>query len=198
MRNGIRKNIEGTNQNIYSGFSLSPKQTIITGGIFTMGNDIGLYDKQGNELATIDPKTGEIKIQKGYENKVNLKINFNSHIPVIELRDKVTNSTLFQIVIPIEAITQIQMNQDAPTYEQLHLTQGNFGEFNDGYCIKNDKNDCIIYTNNAGAIYIPGVYASSLIGEYSFDTSNKKVNFIVKDQSNKAITTLTLQIKPSK
>ncbi|MEI8009101.1 MAG: hypothetical protein WCI00_07125 [bacterium] len=64
MRNGIRKNIEGTNQNAYSGFSLSPKQTIITGGIFTMGNDIGMYDTQGNEIATINPKTGEIKISK--------------------------------------------------------------------------------------------------------------------------------------
>jgi len=27
-----------------------------------MGNDVGLYDNQGNELATINPKTGEIKI----------------------------------------------------------------------------------------------------------------------------------------
>jgi hypothetical protein len=29
-----------------------------------MGNDIGLYDTQGNEIATIDPKTGEIKISQ--------------------------------------------------------------------------------------------------------------------------------------
>ncbi|HBB03414.1 TPA: hypothetical protein DCZ39_00710 [Patescibacteria group bacterium] len=64
MRNGIRKNIDGSNQGSGGGFTLSPKQTIITGGIFTMGNDIGLYDNQGNEIATIDPKTGEIKISK--------------------------------------------------------------------------------------------------------------------------------------
>jgi len=29
-----------------------------------MGNDIGLYDSLGNEIATIDPKTGEIKINQ--------------------------------------------------------------------------------------------------------------------------------------
>ncbi|MEI7918860.1 MAG: hypothetical protein WCH65_01235 [bacterium] len=62
LRNGTRKNIDGSNQNSYGGFSLAPKQTLITGGIFTMGNTIGLYDNQGKEIATIDPKTGELKI----------------------------------------------------------------------------------------------------------------------------------------
>ena len=60
LRNGIRKDIQGSAQNTEGGFSLSPQQTIITGGIFTLGNDIGLYDAQGNELASIDPDTGEI------------------------------------------------------------------------------------------------------------------------------------------
>lgn len=198
LRNGIRKNIEWTNQNAYSGFSLSPKQTIITGGIFTMGNDIGLYDKQGNELATIDPKTGEIKIKQAYTNKVKLQVNFSSHIPVVELVDTVNHITLFQIVLPIEGISNIQMNQSKPNYEQLHLTEWSFGDFNNGYCIKNNKNDCILYTNNAGAIYIPGTYANALLGEYNFDTTNKKVNFIVKDEANTAITTLTLQVKEGK
>jgi|GEM_PF-1831358 len=33
------------------------------------------------------------------------------------------------------------------------------------------------------------------MGEYVFDTVNKVSKFIIKDQSNKAISTLTLQIK---
>ena len=198
LRNGIRKNIEGTNQNAYSGFSLSPKQTIITGGIFTMGNDIGMYDTQGNEIATINPKTGEIKISKWYENTVKIHLSLSTHIPVVELRDITKNITLFQIVLPIEAITNIEMNQGEPNYQELHLTDGQFGNFNGGYCIKNNKDDCIIYTNSVWAIYIPGIYASSLGGEYIFDTTKQKAEFIVKDQVNSAITTLTLQIKASK
>lgn len=90
------------------------------------------------------------------------------------------------------------MNQGKPNYEQLLLQNQQFGDFNNGYCIKNNKNDCIIYTNNAGAIYIPGIYANSLIGEYMFDTAQKKAKYIIKDQANKTISTMTLQVKTNK
>lgn len=90
------------------------------------------------------------------------------------------------------------MDTGKPEYEQLQLPDGQFGDFSNGYCIKNIKNDCILYTNNVGAIYIPGIYANSLVGEYIFDTISKNTKFIIKDQSDKAITTLTLQIKPAK
>jgi len=163
-----------------------------------MGDDIGLYDTQGNEIATIDPKTGEIKINQGYTNKIKIEVNFRSHIPVIELIDILTNTVLFQIVLPIEAITNIEMNEGKPNYELLRLTQGQFGDFDGGYCVKNNKNDCILYTSNVGSIYIPGIYASALAGEYIFDATSKKASFIVKDQSNKAIVTLTVQIRENK
>ena len=153
LRNSVRSAISGTNQNEYGGFGLSPKQTIITGGIFTIGNTIGLFDNQGHEIGTVDPKTGEIKIDPAYQNTVHIYLNFALHIPVVELRDSITNTTLFQIVLPVEAITDIQMNGN--TYEQLKLEGDQFGTFNGGYCIKNTTNDCIFYLNNAGAMYIP-------------------------------------------
>lgn len=114
-----------------------------------MGNDIGLYDTQGNEIAILDPETGEITINQGYENKVAIHLSFSTHIPVIELRDIVNNITLFQIVLPVESITNIEMNEGKPNYEQLLLQDQIFGAFNNGYCIKNNINDCILYTNNA-------------------------------------------------
>ncbi|MCX6825442.1 MAG: VCBS repeat-containing protein [candidate division SR1 bacterium] len=197
LRNGIRSNISGSNQNTYGGFDLSPKQTIITGGIFTMGDDIGLYDNQNNEIATINSKTNEIKIKAGFENKFKINLSFTTHIPVVEVIDTIHNVTLFQIVLPIQSISNIEMNQGKPNYEELQLTDGQFGDFNNGYCVKNIKNDCIVYTNKAGAIYIPGIYANSLVGQYVFDTTTKNTKFIVKDQSNQAITTFTVQIKPS-
>jgi hypothetical protein len=196
LRNGIRKNMDWTEANQYSWFGLLPKQTIITGGIFTIGNDIGLYDTKGNELATIDPKTGEIQINQGYKNTVKLRINLNSHIPVVELVDIARNVALFQIVLPLEGVT-IQMDWKSPYYEQIHLTEGDFGDFDNGYCIKNINNECILYTNNAWAIYIPGEYASSLAGEYLFDTTIQKPKFIIKDQSGNSITTLILQFRAS-
>ena len=126
LRNSVRTNLEGTNQNAYGGFELSPNQTIITGGIFTRGNEIGLYDNQGNEIAKLDPKTGEITITPSYKNKIQLHLSVTTHIPVIELRDISNNITLFQLVLPIESITDIHMHQNKPQYEQLLLDGENF------------------------------------------------------------------------
>lgn len=147
LRNNMRQNIEGSNQNEYGGFNLFPGQTIITGGIFTIGNDIGLYDSLGNEIAIMNPETGEITLKK---DTIEIQLNFDSHIPIVELKDITNNITLFQIVLPIKNITDIRMAQNTPTYQQIQLPDSGFGTFNNGYCIKNTKNDCILYTNNQG------------------------------------------------
>jgi len=195
LRNNMRKNIEWSNQNNYGGFDLSPKQTIITWGIFTIGNDVGLFDNQGNEIAKLDPDTGEITINSGYENKIQIHLSLTTHIPVIELKDTINNITLFQIVLPVESITDTQIYQNQLQYEQIVLEWDNFGIFNGGYCIKNIKNDCITYTNKGWSIYIPGIYASSLRGTYKFDTENKKTTFTIKEQSGNDIASFTLKIK---
>lgn len=90
------------------------------------------------------------------------------------------------------------MNQGKPNYEQALLQEGQFGNFDGGYCIKDNTNNCIAYSNTQGAIYIPGSYASSLAGEYAFDAASKKTKFIIKDPSNQAIVTFTVNVKPSK
>jgi len=53
------------------------------------------------------------------------------------------------MVLPIAAISNIEMNEGKPNYEQIVLSDGQFGDFNGGYCIKNNKNDCVVYTNQA-------------------------------------------------
>lgn len=196
LRNGIWQNIEGSNQNTYGGFDLSPKQTYITWGIFTLWKEIGFYDKQGNEIATIDPDTGELKIKQEYENKIKTYLTFTTHIPVVELRDIQNNITLFQIILPMEAIKSIEMKNN--NYQQIALWQGQFWDFDGGYCIKNLNNDCVLYTNPQGAIYIPGIYANSLIGAYTFDKQNKNITFIIKDQSDNPIADIFVQIKQNK
>ncbi len=195
LRNGLRNDIKGSKQNDLWWFSLSPKQTIITGGIFTIGNDIGLYNNQGKEIATINKQTNEIHINPWFENTIKTNVSFTAHIPIIEIKDITTNTVVFQIILPIETISKIQLHQGKPEYEILQLKDKEFGDFTNGYCIKNKANECIIYTNNKGAIYIPGIYTSSLKGEYIFDKPTEKTTLVIKDQSNKAIATLVLQIK---
>lgn len=89
------------------------------------------------------------------------------------------------------------MDQGEPQYEQLLLQDQQFGVFNGGYCIKNSKNDCILYTSTKGSIYIPGVYASALAGAYAFDKDSGKTTFTIKDQSDMPIVTITIKVKPT-
>lgn len=69
----------------------------------------------------------------------------SSHIPMIEIKEQ--EKILFKVVLPIKNITEITLHTGKPYYEKVLLNDKNFGAFADGYCIKNQKSECIIYTN---------------------------------------------------
>lgn len=196
LRNGVRKDIEWSNQNTAGWFALSPTTTIITGGIFTIGNTIGLYNTSGKEIGTINPDTGEISIYTTYQDTIRTALNMSSHIPVIEIKEG--EKILFKVILPIKSITDSTLHTGKPYYEKVLLNDKQFGSFADGYCIKNQKNECILYTNTQGAIYIPGTYAYQLFGSYIFDKKSQQPQFIINDQNGTPIITLTLQIQSDK
>jgi hypothetical protein len=70
-----------------------------------------------------------------------------------------------------------------------------FGDFNGGYCIQNSSDDCIIYTNQAGTIYIPEDYTNLLVGEYGFDDTNEETIFTIKEETGVPIVTITVKIQ---
>ena len=91
-----------------------------------MGDTIGLFDAQGNQVATVNPKSGEISIDTAYQKQMKLSVNFSSHIPVVEIKDSKLNQTIFQIVLPVEKITNIKLLQGKPNYQQITLEDQSF------------------------------------------------------------------------
>jgi hypothetical protein len=86
-----------------------------------MGNQIGVYDNQGNQIANIDPDTGKIKLETAFLNSAKIDLNFKSNTPIIEIKNISNNYTLFQIIMPIEKIIDIQINKTLTQYKQILL-----------------------------------------------------------------------------
>jgi len=197
LRNNIwTQLLSGTNANKYGWFSLSPKQTVITWWVFKIWKTIWLYSPEWNEIWSLNPDNWEIKIDSKYSSYIKLNLDFALHIPTIKIIDTNKNQTLFWIVLPTQGLVKIDLNQGKPNYEIINLTQKNFGNFQWWSCIKNIDNECMTYINSLWDVYMPGIYASSLLGEYKFDQQTKNVQYIIKDQSGKNIATISVKIKP--
>lgn len=195
-RNGLIKPITGTTANSLGGYSLSPKQKIITGGIMSLGNTLWLYTPSGEEIGTINPDNGEIIINDTRKNKVSLQLDFLLHIPTIKVIQTSNQQELFQISLPTQKMESIVMKQGKPAYQIAGLSQSQFADFQDGSCIQNANKECILYVNSLGKIYVPNVYSSMLWGSYSFDSKNKTILYTIADEKGKAIAIIALQIKP--
>jgi len=195
-RNGIIKAITGSNANALGGYPLSPRQTIITGGIMKLSNILWLYTPDGQEIWSINPDNGEIIIKNTRQDKILLRLDFLLHIPTIKIIHKDTKKELFQISLPTQKMESITMLQGKSAYQVKALDQSQFGTFQGGSCIQNSNNECIIYINDMGKIYVPHVYSSILGGSYSFDGKTKSIVYTISDENNRAIARIAVQMKP--
>ena len=109
------------------------------------------------------------------------------------VQEKTTAKKLFQISLPGESLVHIKMLQGKPNYEVIQLKDKSFQEFDGGYCIKNQQNECIIYISETGKLYVPGIYASILQGNYSYNTQLQAVQYTIQDEKNQDIATIEIK-----
>lgn len=192
-RNGEGIEMKWTLANIKWGYQLSPGQTIITGGIFSFWNTLGLYQNDGVRIGSLDPENGQISIRSWRENAVILPLDLMSHLPKIIVQEKTTLKKLFQISLPPEKLVHIKMFQWTPNYEVIQLKDKSFQEFAWWYCIKNQQNECIIYIAETGKIYIPGIYAATLQGNYSYNPELKTIQYTIQDEKAQNIATIDIK-----
>jgi hypothetical protein len=83
----------------------------VTGGIFSIGNTIGFFNVQGKEVGTLNPKNGRILINSGFQSTIKTQLDFTSHMPLIKIFDTTIGSTIFQVNLPTESISDIMMHQ---------------------------------------------------------------------------------------
>jgi hypothetical protein len=203
-RNNLYTILTGINSwESISNFPVEPGQTIITGGIFDIGNTIGLYDNRNNRIATINPDNGHLNIDSEYATNIYNTLNFSSHVPVIELRTNINNTPelLFNLYFkPQSLFTENPSNTSIiitnPRYQKLSLDQ-NFGSFENGTCIQDTTNSqCIMYISPDWFIYVPSPYNTSLKGQYTAIANETHIKYTIKDQNYQIIGSIYMILEP--
>ncbi|MDD3263232.1 MAG: VCBS repeat-containing protein [Candidatus Absconditabacteria bacterium] len=194
QRNDVWQEMSGTLANTYGGFFVGPNQTTVTGSVFSMGNTLGLYDNNGNEIGqiTID---GQVTILPIYQDQYQIMLDLVTGYPLVRVLDKKSGTTVFWIQMPSTSLSDVTLYQQEPFYTKVDLTESSFGAFFGGTCIQSLDKDCVLYISSIGQIYIPNSSSTSLVGEYRYDTTTRSVIYVIKDFLEKDIVRITTKTR---
>ena len=169
MRTTVRETLSAEqNGNTISQFPLGIWQTVITGSIFNLSDDIWLYNAAGETVALLDPMNGTITIEDNFINQYTLDVDFASHVPMIRVVDATAWQQIFQIYYAASSLygeDPIQILSPTISLEQLWSS---FDTFANGWCVK-ENNNCISYISPDWHIYVPTPYHTSLQAEVLFN-----------------------------
>jgi len=173
-RNWIWQTITGTIWGIQvDKYSLSPKQTVITGWYYDFGNDIWLYLANGDLAVNINPNNGNINILDWFEDLVKIELDYSMRTPMVKISETNWN-ILFWISFSSEELFDISTN-----LEVKDLQWDVFGNFNGGKSILKD-NEVLMYISPKGSIYVDGF----LYWNYSFNDTKQSVIYSFRDKIN--------------
>lgn len=148
-------------------------QIIITGGIYTIGDMIGFYDDSGDQIASMDPHTGQIQFtQTGYE-VIGL---WHDHYARWVIRTTTTQTPLFEVTLPIQAI--IAQDSLHPGYTRQTVSIGDFTQ-----CLIYD-NQCIVARDTENHLVIPAPHNYAYYATYGFDTETNQIQMTIVRQSD--------------
>lgn len=183
-RNGYRTTLFAEDQGKkIDAYELKAKINTIQGKYYSISKKVGIFSKTDELIAEIDPETGEITFKDEWENKIQVKVSFTNHIPVIQLYDKQNSTLIFNITLPTKTLLQAI----APNYTVTDITDESFGVFNGGKAVhRNGEN--ILFISPKGQLYT----TKNLIGEYRYNPDNKSISYLVKESS---LTTDTIEIQ---
>ena len=100
-----RKNLTGINQGVpQTRRSVSPNQTVITGGLYDVSDAVGLYLADGTQFGSVDSTDGAITIAPSYQDRMPLRISFGQGVPVVIIHDNQTQKDIFSLALSPEAL----------------------------------------------------------------------------------------------
>jgi len=194
MRTTVRETLSAEQDNSsISQFPLDIGQTVVTGSVFDLSDDIWLYNTAGETIALLDPSNGTITIDPNFANQYILDLDFDSHVPMIRVIDTLAWQQIFQIYYAASSLygsDPIQLLSPSISLEQLWPW---FDSFANGWCVKDD-NSCLSYISPQWHIYVPTPYHTSLKGEVLFN--GDYITYIVKNTQGDTLYSVNLVIQP--
>jgi len=180
QRNQRRQELTWTLSNTLWWFSLQPLQTILTWGVFSLGQDIGFYDSSNRQIGSLTPDWN-LKIFSAYASNYKVELDLSSSLPALRVKDIKASDTLFWIHLPPKQLTSIILWQQEPLYTKVPLEWSQFGGFDGGVCIQDSTKQCLVYISKVWELYVPQQFVWSLRGSYFYDTINKTVVYTLRD-----------------
>ena len=178
-------------------FPVDVSETIVTGGLFSLSEDIALSLDNGTQFARLDAETAELTILPRYQDRMEVSVSFRQNIPVISIRDNEQNKRIFSIYLPAQARTaQNSIVITDGTYTSTRLQKAVFGEFDGGSCIKQLQGDCIMYVSPDWLMYVPVPYNSSIRGAYRFDADQQAVVYDINTITGEPIWSVSFIAQP--
>lgn len=172
----VRENLTWTyNWNQIWYYPLSPNNVVITWWYYDFWDDIWLYLTNWDLVAQVNLQNWKIQIQSWYQNKVEIKIDFTSHIPIIKLIDTQISKVLFQLYFPPEKLNKIQISW----FEKTQLKNIIFGRFNNWRAITENKQN-IMFISPQWHIYSN----QDLDWEYDFSENTQSIIYKIKSKEN--------------
>jgi hypothetical protein len=73
---------------------------IVTGGLFELSEHILFKNPQGATIASLHSKSGKLTIDPAWANRIQLRGDFATGFPVINVIDTTRNVVLFKVYLP--------------------------------------------------------------------------------------------------
>lgn len=192
QRNDLWQEMSWTLSNSYWWFFVGPKQKIVTGSVFSLGNTLWLFDGRGNEIWQISVDWN-VTILPKYQDIYTVMLDLITWYPLVRVLNKQTETTVFWIQMPAYSLSSINLYQKEPFYTKIDLTQQSFDAFLWWSCIQSIDKECILYISPKWQIYIPKISSASLVWEYRYDTVTRSVIYVIKDFLEKDIVRITIK-----
>jgi hypothetical protein len=122
-------------------------------------------------------------------------LDLASGYPLVRVLDKTSGTTVFWIQMPSISLSDITLYQKEPFYKKIDLNQTSFGAFFGGTCVQSLDKECILYVSPIGQLYLPKQSATSLFGEYRYDTTTRSLIYVIKDFLGKDIVRITTKTR---
>ncbi len=155
----MRSVLSGTNG---ASYPVTTLQTVITGGLYTIGDGVTFSDDDGSAIGAFDPHTGEMSAESSYR----IVGQWQDHTLRWDMQDK-TGKSRFSVSLPIESVDDKKAIN--PAYERKDPKIDGIVS-----CLVYENN-CIVAENDDHQLFVPAPYNYLYRATYSYNKETKQI-----------------------
>jgi len=194
-RHDVWEYLSGTNDDVFGGYDLVLWQTVVTWWVYSIGNELGIFNEFGVHIWSIDPDNWYVYIFDEYLDEYDIDLDFEWWIPRLRLFNKINWHTLFWITLPTEELISWELHQWLTQYDSVLLDDLSFWDFY-GWSWFVSFDEVVMYVGPLWELYIPSPANEYLNGTYEWDYETELVSYHIMDQFESDVLTVIIKTRP--